>query len=102
MNRGPIKASGRAWDASRRSDADGAGPFGSCTRAACVATICSGPSPAVREPVRVSNGGQPFAMWEGALARKAADAACGGAVNVSIYDRFDRADRRMGLSEGCA
>ena len=27
---------------------------------------------------------------QGGLARKAADAACGGAVRVSIYDRFDR------------
>lgn len=69
-------------------------------QAACVATAPS--VPAVREPVRVSNGGQPFAMWEGALARKAADAACGGAVNVSIYDRFDRATGEWVYPEGCA
>jgi hypothetical protein len=50
-------------------------------QAACVATAPS--VPPAREPVRVTNGGQPFAMWDGALARKAADAACGGKVNVS-------------------
>ena len=69
-------------------------------QAACVATAPS--VPASREPVRVSNNGQQFAMWEGALARKAADAACGGAVNVSIYDRFDRATGEWVYPEGCA
>ena len=69
-------------------------------QAACVATAPS--VPAAREPVRVSNNGQPFAMWEGALARKAADAACGGAVSVSIYDRFDRATGEWVYPEGCA
>lgn len=69
-------------------------------QAGCVAT---GPSvPAVREPVRVTNDGQPFQMWEGALARKAADAACGGKVRVSIYDRFDRATGQWVYPEGCA
>ena len=58
--------------------------------------------PAVREPVRVTNNGQPFQMWEGALARKAADAACGGKVRVSIYDRFDRATGAWVYPEGCA
>lgn len=57
---------------------------------------------ASREAVRVTNGGQPFRMWEGALARKAADAVCGGAVNVSIYDRFDRATGEWVYPEGCA
>ncbi len=69
-------------------------------QAACVATAPS--VPAAREPVRVSNGGQPFQMWEGALARKAADAACGGAVNVSIYDRFDRGTGEWVYPGGCA
>ena len=68
-------------------------------QAACVGTASV---PAAREPVRVSNGGQPFQMWEGALARKAADAACGGKVNVSIYDRFDRATGEWVYPEGCA
>lgn len=67
---------------------------------ACVATAPS--VPAAREPVRVTNGGQPFQMWEGALARKAADAACGGKVNVSIYDRFDRATGEWVYPGGCA
>ena len=69
-------------------------------QAACVATASSGP--VSREPVRVTNGGQPFQMWEGALARNAADAACGGTVNVSIYDRFDRATGEWVYPEGCA
>jgi hypothetical protein len=68
-------------------------------QAGCVGTASV---PASREPVRVTNNGQPFQMWEGALARKAADAACGGAVNVSIYDRFDRATTQWVYPEGCA
>lgn len=68
-------------------------------QAACVGTASV---PASREPVRVTDNGQPFQMWEGALARKAADAACGGRVNVSIYDRFDRATGEWVYPEGCA
>jgi hypothetical protein len=70
------------------------------TQAACVGTAAT--VPASREPVRVSNGGQPFQMWDGALARTAADAACGGRVNVSIYDRFDRATGEWVYPAGCA
>lgn len=69
-------------------------------QAACVATVPS--VPAMREPVRVTNGGQPFQMWEGALARKVADAACGGKIRVSIYDRFDLATGEWVYPEGCA
>ena len=69
-------------------------------QAACVATASS--VPAAREPVRVTNNGQPFQMWEGSLARPAADAACGGRVNVSIYDRFDRSTGEWVYPEGCA
>jgi hypothetical protein len=68
-------------------------------QSACVATA---PVPTAREPVRVTNGGQPFAMWEGALARKVADAKCGGKVKASIYDRFDRATGEWVYPEGCA
>lgn len=68
-------------------------------QAGCVGTASV---PMSREPVRVTNGGQPFQMWEGALARKAADAACGGKVRVSIYDRFDRATGEWVYPEGCA
>ena len=66
-------------------------------QAACVAT-----APAVPGPVRVLNGGQPFQMSEGAAARKAADVACGGRVNTSIYDRFDTATGAWVYPEGCA
>jgi hypothetical protein len=58
--------------------------------------------PVAQGPVRVTNDGQPFQMWEGALARKAADVVCGGAVNVSIYDRFDRATGEWVYPGGCA
>jgi hypothetical protein len=71
-----------------------------------LASGCAAPggkAPAGREPVRVSNAGQPFQMWEGALARKAADAECGAeGVRVSIYDRFDRATGEWVYPEGCA
>jgi hypothetical protein len=70
-------------------------------QAACVATAPS--APASREPVRVTNNGQPFAMWEGAAARKAADVQCGAkGVRVSIYDRFDRATGEWVYPGGCA
>jgi hypothetical protein len=69
-------------------------------QAACVAAPTA---TAVREPVRVTNGGQPFQMWEGAAARRAADAQCGArGVRVSIYDRFDRATGAWVYPEGCA
>ncbi len=67
----------------------------------CVATSPS--TPAAREPVRVSNGAEPFQMWEGALARKAADTRCGGrGVRSSIYDRYDRATGEWVFVKGCA
>ena len=72
----------------------------SLATAGCVATEASAPAP--RSALRVTNNGQPFQMWEGALARKAADAACGGKVRVSIYDRFDRATGAWVYPEGCA
>jgi len=75
--------------------------------ALCLVSACAPTPPdAVRqrvEPLRVTNSGQPFQMWEGALARKAADAACGAkGVRVSIYDRFDRATGEWVYPEGCA
>lgn len=70
-------------------------PLGGCAEV-------SAPREVSAEPVRVTNGGQPFQMWDGVLARKAADAACGGRVNVSIYDRFDRATGEWVYPEGCA
>ncbi len=71
------------------------------SQVACVATAPA-VSPA-REPLRVTNAGQPFQMWEGAAARKAADALCGPrGVRSSIYDRFDRATGEWVYPEGCA
>lgn len=68
---------------------------------ACVATVP--PVSTVREPVRVTNNGQPFQMWEGAAARKVADAQCGApGVKTSIYDRYDRAAGAWVYPEGCA
>lgn len=70
---------------------------------ACAA--CVPASPAVQQssgPVRVSNGGQPFAMWDGAVARRAADELCDGKVRTSIYDRFDRTTGAWVYPEGCA
>ena len=70
-------------------------------QAACVATEPSASTS--REPVRVTNNGQPFQMWDGASARRAADAACGPrGVNASIYDRFDRATGAWVYPGGCA
>lgn len=69
-------------------------------QAACVGT--TEPVQTKRDPLRVTNGGQPFSMWDGAAARKAADAACGGAVTTSIYDRFDRATGAWVYPGGCA
>lgn len=72
----------------------------SVTLAACGTTAPT--VPASREPVRVTNNGQPFQMWEGGAARKLADAQCGGRVTTSIYDRFDRATGEWVYPEGCA
>ena len=70
---------------------------------ACAACVQSAPQVSARaEPVRVSNAGQPFQMWDGAAARQVADAVCGGRVNSSIYDRFDAASGEWVFPEGCA
>lgn len=68
--------------------------------AGCVST---GPKPAASGEVRVTNGGEPFQMWDGAAARQAADSQCGArGVNTSIYDRFDAATGEWVYPEGCA
>jgi hypothetical protein len=70
--------------------------------AACVQTA-PGAGMAVSGPVRVTNAGQPFQMWDGAAARKAADAQCGPrGVRSSIYDRYDRATGEWVYPGGCA
>lgn len=61
------------------------------------------PPVASSDPVRVTNAGQPFQMWDGAAARKAADAQCGPrGVRASIYDRYDRATGAWVYPGGCA
>ena len=68
---------------------------------ACVATAPA-TVPAATGALRVTNGGQPFQMWDGAAARKAADARCGArGVKTSIYDRFDRATGEWVYPGGC-
>ena len=70
--------------------------------AACVQPVAA-PGRSGADPVRVTNGGQPFQMWEGAAARKAADAQCGArGVKSSIYDRYDRAAGAWVFPGGCA
>lgn len=72
---------------------------------ACAACVPSAPAapPRSAEPVRVTNNGQPFQIWEGAAARKLADAECGPrGVRSSIYDRFDRATGEWVYPGGCA
>ncbi len=54
-------------------------------------------------PLRVTNNGAPFAMFEGAAARRVADAECaaqGQRLRPSIYDRFDGG--AWVYVEGCA
>jgi hypothetical protein len=68
---------------------------------ACVASD-QGRAPA-REELRVTGKGQPYQMWDGAAARRAADAECGpGGVRSSIYDRYDRATGAWVYPGGCA
>lgn len=61
--------------------------LGACVQPAPVAQ----PAPATG-PLRVTNGGLPFAMHEGAAARRVAEATCaarGQTLRPGIYDRFD-------------
>jgi hypothetical protein len=54
-------------------------------------------------PLRVTNNGAPFGMYEGAAARRVAEAACaaeGRRLRPSIYDRFDAG--AWVYLEGCA
>ena len=70
-------------------------------QAACVATAPASSPPGA--PVRVTNNGQPFQMWDGAAARKVADAQCGQrGVRSTIYDRYDRATGAWVYPGGCA
>ena len=70
-------------------------------QAACVAKAPA--APAVLDSVRVTNNDQPFQMWDGAAARRVADAKCGPmGVKASIYDRFNRATGEWVYPGGCA
>lgn len=54
-------------------------------------------------PLRVTNGGMPFANHEGAAAKRVGMAACaeeGRALRTSIYDRFEAGT--WVFVEGCA
>ncbi len=71
------------------------------SQAACVANAPA--APGMQKAVRVTNADQPFQMWDGAAARKLADAECGAkGVQTSIYDRFDRATGAWVYPGGCA
>lgn len=51
--------------------------------------------------VRVTRTAAPaYAMWDGASARRDADALCGGRVRSSIYDRYEAGT--WVFVEGCA
>ncbi len=68
-------------------------------------TACVQAAPKAAAPValRVTNGGQPFAMADGAPARQVAEAECAGRgqnLRTSIYDRFDAG--AWVFVEGCA
>lgn len=79
--------------------------------AACVAAAPA-PAPAPRtdvgaslvqagKSVRVTRSAAPaYAMWDGASARRDADALCGGKVRASIYDRYESGT--WVFVEGCA
>ena len=54
-------------------------------------------------PLRVTKNGAPFAMYEGAAARRVAEASCaaqGRRLRPSIYDRFEAG--AWVYVEGCA
>jgi hypothetical protein len=67
--------------------------------AGCAAPLA--PQGSRNEPLRVMNGDLRFAHFEGAAARKRADALCGPrGVRTSIYDRFEGG--AWVFPEGCA
>lgn len=71
--------------------------------AGCVHPGVQTPGPVVAAPLRVMNGGHPFALWEGAAARRVAEGECaakGLRLRTSIYDRFEGG--AWVYPEGCA
>jgi len=75
-----------------------------CVAAAgCVQPGVQAPGPVVAAPLRVTNAGQPFSLWEGAAARRVAEGECaarGQSLRTSIYDRFEAG--AWVYPEGCA
>jgi hypothetical protein len=70
--------------------------------AACVAAPTT-PAAARGEPLRVTNGDAAFANFDGAAARKLAEATCtsrGQRLQSSIYDRYEAG--AWVFVEGCA
>lgn len=70
---------------------------------ACVQTAPQGRGPVMAGPLRVTNDGAAFAMYEGLAARRVAEAACKGQgkrLRPSIYDRFEVGT--WVFVEGCA
>lgn len=74
---------------------------------ACVAPVPQGPVQGMAAPsaapLRVTNGGQAFRQYEGAAARRVAEAECAGQgrrLRPSIYDRFEAG--AWVYVEGCA
>jgi hypothetical protein len=69
-------------------------------------SACVAATPVVQEPsapLRVTNNGVPFAMDQGARAKRVAMDTCaaeGRALRPSIYDRFDKG--AWVFVEGCA
>lgn len=74
---------------------------------ACVSQAPTGPAQGmvapVAAPLRVTKAGQPFQAYEGAAARRVAEAECnaqGRRLQPSIYDRFEAG--AWVYVEGCA
>lgn len=72
--------------------------------AGCVQGVPSGAGPAGQAgPLRVAREGVPYAYWEGAAARRQAEAECaarGAVLRPSIHDRFEAGS--WVYVEGCA
>ncbi len=78
------------------------GVAGAGLLAACAASPAAPPA-ADRRPLAVMNGDAAFANFEGAAARRLAEAACaarGQRLQSSIYDRYDAG--AWVFVEGCA
>ena len=77
----------------------GAGLLGACAASPAASPLIG----RTAEPVRVTNGTEPFANFEGAAARKMAETTCqnrGQRLQSSIYDRYEAG--AWVFVEGCA